>query len=266
MNAVEMALTGSVLALGMMSVVWIISLVKRDAGIIDIFWGLGFVLLAWAYFLWSGEETTPRAYLVVALVSVWGTRLSLYILWRNWGKGEDYRYQAMRARNPKRFSWQSLVTVFWLQAVLMWAISMPLLRAEASSSPEALTWLDALGVLLFVIGFAFEAVGDWQLARFKSDPDNKGKVLDRGLWRYTRHPNYFGDALVWWGLFSIAAATPASLWTVYSPVLMTFLLMRVSGVSLLEQRLRDVKPEYRDYVERTSAFFPWLPKRSSERH
>jgi len=265
MNAVEMALTGLVLALGMMSVVWIISLVKRDASIIDIFWGLGFVLLAWAYLLWSGAETTPRAYLVVALVSVWGTRLSLYIVWRNWGKGEDYRYQAMRARNPKRFPWQSLVTVFWLQAVLMWAVSMPLLRAEASSRPEALTWLDALGVLLFAIGLGFEAVGDWQLARFKSDPSNKGKVLDCGLWRYTRHPNYFGDALVWWGLFLIAAATPASLWTVYSPVLMTFLLMRVSGVSLLEQRLRDVKPAYRDYVERTSAFFPWFPKRSSER-
>jgi steroid 5-alpha reductase family enzyme len=242
MSATAIALNGLASALGMMTLAWVISLAKKDAGIIDIFWGLGFVMVAWLYLILSSGGT-PRASLVVALVTLWGVRLSLYILWRNWGRGEDYRYQEMRARNPKTFPWRSLVTVFWLQGTLLWVISMPLLRAEVSQRPETLTWLD------------------WQLARFKNDPANQGRVLDRGLWRYTRHPNYFGDSMVWWGLFLIAAATPGSLWTVYSPLLMTFFLMRVSGVTLLEQRLRDVKPAYRDYVERTSAFFPWIPKR-----
>jgi steroid 5-alpha reductase family enzyme len=243
-----------------MTFVWVVSLMKRDASIIDVFWGLGFGLLTWFYLVFDAGDPTPRAYLVVALVTLWGCRLSVHILWRNWGKDEDYRYQEMRARNPKIFPLRSLVTVFWLQAVLLWAIAMPLLRAVTASSPGTLTWLDFLGVLVFAVGFCFEALGDWQLARFKSDPDNKGKVLDRGLWRYTRHPNYFGDSVVWWGFFLLAVATPGSLWTIFSPVVMTFLLMRVSGVSLLERHLREAKPAYRNYAERTSAFFPWFPK------
>lgn len=259
MTSIEMALAGLSVALGMMTLVWIVSLWKRDASIIDIFWGSGFALLTWYYLISVGQPTT-RAYLVAALVTLWGGRLSLYILWRNWGEDEDYRYQEMRARDPKTFPWRSLFTIFWLQATLLWAISIPLLRAVIAASPETLTLLDGFGALVFAVGFAFETVGDWQLARFKREPRNKGKVFDRGLWRFTRHPNYFGDAAVWWGLFLIAAATPGSFWTIYSPAVMTFLLMRVSGVSLLEQRLREAKPAYRDYVERTSAFFPWFPK------
>jgi len=255
------ALFGLAAALGLMTAVWILSLAKRDASIIDIFWGSGFVILAWLYVAMSGAETT-RGLLVGVLVTLWGLRLSLYILWRNWGMGEDYRYREMRARNPKTFPWRSLVTVFGLQAVLMWAISLPLLQAAWSPSPVRLDWLDWIGVLFFVVGFVFEAVGDWQLARFKSDPANRGRVLNRGLWRFTRHPNYFGDAMVWWGFFSFALATPQSLWTLYSPILMTALLMKVSGVALLEKRLKDVKPGYRDYVARTNAFFPWFPKDS----
>lgn len=264
MSAIELALTGLGIALGMMTLVWVVSLFKRDASIIDIFWGLGFVLLTWYYVVSVVGEPTARAYLLAALVTLWGGRLSLYILWRNWGEGEDYRYQEMRARNSRTFPWRSLLTVFWLQAALLWAISVPLLRGVIATSPEALTWLDYFGALVFALGFAFEAVGDWQLARFKREPRNKGMVLDRGLWRFTRHPNYFGDSVVWWGLFLIAAATPGSLWTIYSPVVMTLLLMRVSGVSLLEQRLREAKPAYRDYVERTSAFFPWFSKREGD--
>ncbi len=259
-----MSFLGSVLialgvALALMTVVWVLSLLKRDASIIDIFWGLGFVVLAWLYFSLSDADTTRRL-LVASLVTLWGLRLSLYILWRNWGKGEDYRYREMRARNPKSFPWRSLFTVFWLQALLLWVISLPLLQAEWSAVPVGLTGLDGLGTLFFAVGFVFEAVGDWQLARFKSDPANAGRVLNQGLWRYTRHPNYFGDAMVWWGLFFFALATPRSLWTVYSPILMTFLLMKVSGAALLEKRLKDVKPAYRDYVARTNAFFPWFPK------
>jgi steroid 5-alpha reductase family enzyme len=258
-SGIALALSGLGVALAMITLVWIVSLLKRDASIIDIFWGAGFALLAWFY-LASTDHHTTRAYLVAALVTLWGLRLSLHILRRNWGKGEDYRYAEMRAHNPNTFPWRSLVTVFWLQAVLLWAIAMPLLRGVTNPSPEQLTWLDIVGTLVFAVGFAFEAVGDWQLARFKRDPANEGEVLDRGLWRYTRHPNYFGDSVVWWGLFLIAAATPGSLWTIYSPIVMTFLLMRVSGVSLLEQHLREAKPAYRDYVRRTSAFFPWFPK------
>ena len=245
-------------ALVMMTLVWAGSLVKRDASIVDVFWGLGFALVGWIYFL-AAEERTLRGTLVLGLVTLWALRLSLYIFWRNRGQGEDYRYREMRERRPETFAAWSLFFVFWLQALLLWAISMPLYQAQ-HPRPASLAALDILGIALFVVGFAFEAGGDWQLARFKADPSNKGKVMDRGFWRYTRHPNYFGDAVVWWGFFCFAAATPGGWWTVYSPVLMTLLLMRVSGVALLEKRLKETKPTYRRYAERTNAFFPWLPR------
>jgi len=245
-------------ALAMTTLVWVASLVKRDASIIDVFWGPGFAVLGFVYFV-VAEAHSPRAHLAVGLVTLWGLRLSVYILWRNWGQGEDYRYREMRERNPATFPVRSLLNVFWLQAVLLWAISTPLYQAQRRPDPVSLTPLDILGLALFLVGLAFEAGGDWQLARFKRDPGNKGKVMNRGLWRYTRHPNYFGDALLWWGLFCFAAATPGGWWTVYSPVLMTLLLMRVSGVTLLERRLQQTKPAYREYAERTNAFFPWFP-------
>ncbi len=261
-GTVGIAFTALAAVAALMTIVWVVSVIERDASIIDVFWGLGFVMAAWIYFYLT-EPTTLRRYLVVSLVTIWGLRLSVYILRRNWGKGEDYRYRAMREKNPRVFPWLSLVTVFWLQALLLWVISIPLLWAQRAAQPVGLTWLDLLGLAFFVVGFVFEAGGDWQLARFKSDPANQGKVLDRGFWRYTRHPNYFGDAMVWWGFFLFAAATPGSLWTIYSPVLMTLLLMRVSGVTLLEKSLKDTKPGYREYVRRTNAFFPWFPKRSA---
>jgi steroid 5-alpha reductase family enzyme len=165
----------------------------------------------------------------------------------------------MRKRKGDRFAFASLYSVFGLQGILMWVISLPVQIAELSREPQRLTWLDFLGASLWLIGLCFEAIGDWQLARFKADPGNKGKVMDRGLWAYTRHPNYFGDALLWWGLFLIALAT-GGWWTVISPVLMTTLLMKVSGVALLEKTLVKTRPEYRDYVRRTSAFFPLPPR------
>ncbi|MCG6919531.1 MAG: DUF1295 domain-containing protein [Acidobacteriota bacterium] len=245
-----------VAALGMMTLVWVASLVKRDASIVDVFWGLGFALAGGIYFL-TAETHLPRGYLVVGLVTLWGLRLSLYILWRNWGQGEDYRYREMRERHRESFAVWSLFVVFWFQAVLLWVVSTPLHRAQ-HPEPASFTVLDVIGLGLFAVGFAFEAGGDWQLARFKAEPSNKGKVMDRGFWRYTRHPNYFGDAVVWWGFFCFAAAT-GGWWTVYSPILMTLLLMRVSGVTLLEKKLQETKPAYRDYAERTNAFFPWFP-------
>jgi steroid 5-alpha reductase family enzyme len=253
---------GLVVALALMSLVWLASLVKRDASIVDVFWGVGFVAVVWVYFL-TAQERAWRGSLVVGLVTLWGLRLSLHILWRGWGLGEDYRYREMRERSPARFPLRSLFSVFWLQALLLWTISMPLYQAQRRPDPGALAPLDVLGMALFLLGIVFEAGGDWQLARFKRDPAHRGEVMDRGLWRYTRHPNYFGDAVVWWSFFCFAAATPGGWWTIVSPILMTLLLMRVSGVTLLEKKLVETKPAYREYAERTSAFLPWWPRGSA---
>jgi len=258
MAAWPLPVVGLVVAIALTTLVWLASLVKRDASIIDVFWGLGFVGVGWVYFA-AGDGQALRQPLVVGLVTLWGVRLSLHILWRNWGRGEDYRYREMREKNPEAFPLRSLLSVFWLQALLLWAIAMPLYQVQRRSEPLALAPLDVLALALFLLGFVFEAGGDWQLARFKRDPANQGLVMNRGLWRYTRHPNYFGDAVVWWSFFCFAAATSGGWWTIVSPLLMTLLLMRVSGVTLLEKKLDETKPAYREYVERTSAFFPWWP-------
>jgi steroid 5-alpha reductase family enzyme len=247
------------LTLIVMLVLWLLSLAIKDASIVDIFWGIGFTLIALACFLIS-QGYQSRKLLVLALTAVWGLRLALHIFTRNRGKGEDFRYRRMRKHYGARFPLVSLFTVFGFQGLLMWIISLPLQVAEISPLPARLTWLDYLGAAIWAIGLFFEAVGDWQLARFKSDPANQGRVMDRGLWTYTRHPNYFGDALLWWGLCVIALATPGAIWTVISPLIMTTLLMRVSGVALLEKTLVKTKPEYEEYVRRTNAFVPWLPK------
>ncbi len=255
----DFALPGLVAALLLTTLVWLLSLVRRNASIIDIFWGLGFVMLAWLYRGQAPLESF-RQTLVPILVTLWGVRLAGYILWRNWGEGEDYRYAAMREKWGARFPLLSLFIVFWLQGVLFWIVAMPLLQIQLSRTPAGWTWLDAVGCLLFAVGLFFEAVGDYQLARFKADPANRGKVMDSGLWRYTRHPNYFGDAALWWGLGCFALATRGSLWTLVGPVLMSFLIVKVSGVALLEKGLGDTKPKYREYVRKTSSFFPWPPR------
>lgn len=237
--------------------VWLLSLARKDASIVDTFWGVGFVLIATiSYAITDGYR--GRKAVIVVLTAVWGIRLAAYIFLRNKGKGEDFRYGAMRARYSKRFPIVSLFTVFALQGLLMWVISLPLQIAQISPAPARLGFLDLIGAAIWVIGFLFESVGDLQLARFKANPKNKGKVMDSGLWRYTRHPNYFGDSLLWWGFFFIASSVPAGIWTLISPLIMTGLLMKVSGVALLEKTLIKTKPEYRDYVRKTSAFVPWL--------
>lgn len=251
---ITLAATGA-LMLG----VWVLSLIKRDASIVDTFWGLGFVLIA-AVCYSIAKGYAERKTLITLLTAIWGLRLAIHIFWRNAGRGEDYRYQAMRKRFGRRFPIVSLFTVFGLQGLLMWVISLPLQIAEISPEPARLAWLDWAGTIVWLIGFLFESVGDLQLARFKADSMNKGKVMNRGLWRYTRHPNYFGDALLWWGFLLIALSTPRGIWTVISPLVMTGLLMKVSGVALLEKTLIKTKAEYRGYVQRTNAFFPWLPR------
>lgn len=240
---------------------WLLSLKLKDASIVDIFWGLGFALIAVAsYLVTDGYDV--RKQLITAFVGIWGVRLAWHIGSRNIGKGEDFRYQAMRKRHGDKFPLVSLYTVFLLQGVLMWIISLPLQAAQVPAEPARLTALDMFGAAVFLIGFFFEAVGDWQLRQFKSDPANKGKLMDRGLWAFTRHPNYFGDALLWWGFYLIACAAGAW-WMIFSPLLMTFLLLKVSGVAMLERSLTKTKPEYEAYARRTNAFFPWFPKRES---
>lgn len=256
----QVALVGLASGAGMMTLVWLASIPKRDVSIIDIFWGLGFVLLAWEYWWLFGRPGTARSLLVPILVTLWGSRLAGYIAWRSRGKAEDYRYAAMREARGDSFVWMSLPTVFWLQAVLCWIVAMPLLQVQRQSEPAGLGVLDGLGLVLFAVGLFFEAVGDFQMARFKNDAANRGQVMDRGLWRYTRHPNYFGDAMVWWGLSCLALATPGSAWVLIGTAVMTVLLMRVSGVALLEKGLSETKPGYREYVRRTSAFFPRRPR------
>jgi len=253
------AVVGLVILAGMV-VLWAASLALRNASIIDIFWGLGFVVAAWLYFGLTPAGFSGRKILVCTLVSLWGLRLSFYILWRNWGKPEDFRYRKWRDAAGKKWWWLSFFQVFLLQGVLLWVISTPLLAAQRAASPAHLTAFDYLAVLVWGMGFFFEAVGDGQMAYFKADTANRGKVLSAGLWRYTRHPNYFGDAVQWWAFFLLAAATGAS-WTIFSPFLMTILLLRVSGVSLLEKSLKETRPGYKDYIQTTSGFIPRQPKK-----
>ena len=230
---------------------WLISVARKNVDIVDTLWSLMFLL---ALLMYAGfPPETVRGRLLFVLVLVWSLRLSIYITARNWGHEEDRRYQAIRARNQPNFTFSSVYRVFAFQAVLAWVISLPLLGASLSERPYGL--LDQLGLLLFVIGFTFESVGDWQLARFKRDPANAVKVMDRGFWRYTRHPNYFGDFCVWWGFYLIALSAGAW-WSFIGPVLMSVLLLRVSGVALLEKDIGERRPAYAEYVRRTNAFFP----------
>jgi steroid 5-alpha reductase family enzyme len=238
---------------------WAASVPLKDASIADVFWGLGFVLVVWIS--WGvSDATAGRVLWLVALITVWGTRLAIHLLWRRWGEKEDRRYAAMRTRNAPHFWWSSLFSVFLLQGVLIWFVSLPVQVAAWRDVPSPFTWLDGLGVVLWLIGFCFEAIGDWQLARFQSNPANDGRVMDEGLWRYTRHPNYFGDFCIWWGIYLIAAAGGAAA-AIASPALMSLLLLRVSGVALLESTIADRRPEYAEYKRRVNAFFPGPPRR-----
>jgi len=246
--------------LGLMTFLWLLSLKLKDASIVDSFWGTGFVLVFWIATCITPGPVTLRLLLLGTVVTVWGLRLSLYIYSRNKGKGEDFRYAKWREETGESWWWRSFFKVFLLQGVLMWIIAIPLVAAQLGNVTSSFKCLDYTGAALWFVGFIFEAGGDWQLARFKANPENKGKLLTSGLWSLTRHPNYFGDAAQWWGFWLIAASTGA-MWTILSPIIMTFLLMRVSGVVMLEKTLKETKPGYAEYIERTSAFFPWFPKK-----
>ncbi len=261
MNSILYAFSvGAAVTLGAASLLWILSLRLRDVSIVDVFWGLGFVVSAWVYRAF-GPPAEARQLLVLALVTIWGVRLASYIFWRSRGGGEDYRYRAMRAAAGPRFWWRSYFTIFLFQGILVCVIATPHLWVQVSEQPPGWLWSDAVGLCLWTIGFAFEAIGDWQMARFKADPANRGKVLRSGLWAWTRHPNYFGDAALWWGFFFFALSVPGGVWTLPSVVLMNLLLLKVSGVALLEKTITKRRPEYRDYIESTPAFIPRPPRR-----
>jgi steroid 5-alpha reductase family enzyme len=233
-------------------VAWAICTARRNAGLVDIFWSL-FLLVAALSFLRESAEPSGRALLVLSLVCIWALRLAAHLAVRNWNAPEDHRYQAIRARNQPGFEWKSLYLVFGLQAVLAFIVSLPLHAAMASAEP--LNVIDLLGASLVVAGLLVESFADAQLAAFRDDPDSRGRVLDRGLWRYSRHPNYFGEFCVWWGFYLLALATGAW-WALCSPLLMSVLLLRVSGVTLLEKDIGQRRPGYAQYVARTNAFFP----------
>ncbi len=242
----------------MMTLLWFVSIKLRNVSIVDLFWGFGFVVAGWVYFI-NTEGFEARKILLMSLVTVWGLRLSIYLAWRNLGKGEDFRYQKFRKDFGDGYWWYSFFSVFLLQGILMWLISVPLLGAQFYPE-KTLGVLDFIGVAIWVIGFVFEAGGDLQLARFKANPANRGKVLDTGFWHYTRHPNYFGDAAVWTG-YGLICISGGSYWPVLGSVLMTALIIKVSGLALLEKTLNTTKPGYQEYVRKTSAFIPWFPKK-----
>jgi steroid 5-alpha reductase family enzyme len=201
--------------------------------------------------------------MITALVTLWGLRLSIYLFWRNFGHGEDYRYQQFRKDfGPERYWWVSFFQVFLLQGILMSLVALPLLGVFVGDTGGSLTIYDSVAAILWLIGISFEAGGDYQLTTFKKDQKNKGKVLNTGFWKYTRHPNYFGDAAVWWS-FGLFALISGSYYTIIGSLLMNILLLKISGVSFLERSLKSTKPQYEEYIKNTSAFFPWFPGKNS---
>ncbi len=241
-----------------MTVIFITALFKKDNSIVDTAWGLGFILVALlAFFL--EREFVVRHILVTVLVLIWGTRLAVHIFIRNKGKGEDFRYAQWRREWGKWFLLRSFFQIFMLQGLLLLVIAYPLILTNHSGE-GGISFLDLVGVVVWITGFLFEALGDFQLTRFKRDPGNKGKIMSSGLWKYTRHPNYFGEAVMWWGIFLIALSVELGWTSIISPFLITFLLLRVSGVTMLEKKYVGNK-EFEAYAKKTSAFFPWFPKK-----
>lgn len=260
MDFLNIWLYGFLLSMVLLTILWVVSVFLKDASIIDPFWGFGFVVLTYFYLYLTGNYS-DKSILVVSLVTIWGLRLSLYLLIRNTGHGEeDYRYQQFRKDfGPERYWWVSFFQVFLLQGILMSLVAVPIIGIMIS--PESsITLFDYVAIIIWLIGISFEAGGDYQLSIFKKNPDNKGKVLNTGFWKYTRHPNYFGDTAIWWA-FGLFAIISGSYYTILGSLLMNILLLKISGVSLLEKTLKTSKPQYADYIKRTNSFFPWFPKK-----
>ena len=265
MFAVDSGLLAFGLIAGLAFATWLVSLWCRDVSIIDAMWpvfiaGAGILYASTASQLRVASDIGPAAVAALALLVVWATRLSLHIAVRNHGQPEDRRYQRIRANNQPHFEIKSLYVVFGLQAVLAWIVALPFMAIVQSAGETGV--MGIVGLLLAASGIAFESIADWQLERFKKRSDGKGGVLDRGLWLYSRHPNYFGECCVWWG-FGLMAMAAGSWWALASPLLMTVLLLKVSGVSLLEKDIGERRPEYARYIRETNAFLPGVRRRQA---
>ena len=244
--------------LGAVSLIWVISVKMRDASIADIWWGPGFAVIAWSACS-VAETPSTRLYLATGLLTIWGLRLGSFLARRNLGHGEDKRYAAMRGDSP-HFWWVALFQVFYLQGLLQIVVALPVFGLVQSA--QGLNPIDALGALITGFGIAYEATADAQLARFKARPDASGRVMREGLWAWSRHPNYFGNALIWLGIGLIGLAGGAPVWTMAGPAVMWFLLIRVSGVAMLERTIVDRRPEYTRYIDEVPAFVPRPPSRN----
>ena len=234
-----------------------IAMWRRRNDVADVAWGIGFILVATTGLIL--HESSVRSILATLLVAAWGIRLALHIHFRNRGKPEDFRYRQWREEWGKNFVIRTYLQVFVLQGVLLLLVATPVVYVNSAANPP-LSYTDVLGALVWGAGFFFEAVGDYQLARFMGDRSNQGRIMTSGLWRYTRHPNYFGEVALWWGIFLIALSVPGGWRTVIGPVTISFLILKVSGIPMLEAKYRG-HPQYEEYQRRTSSFFP-LPPRS----
>ena len=252
----QLYLSGLIAILIIVVATWVLGTVKRDVSIVDSVWSILFLVAGYVYIRRS-EGPAPRDAWLLALVTIWAVRLAVYLTWRNWGEPEDHRYVKIRAANQPNFAFKSLFIIFLLQGLLAWIVSLPLLAA--ANSPQPLQALDYLAALVVLFGIWFEAIADAQLAKFKGNPANRGQVMDHGLWRYTRHPNYFGEFCVWWGFYLLAVAA-GGWWSLPGPLLMSVLLLKVSGVTMLEKDIGERRPGYREYIQRTNTFFPGKPR------
>ena len=254
---IELLLSGLVL-LGFMIIAFLVGIIKKDNSIIDIFYGFGYVVLVWSSLLLSADFAL-RKIIITLLVTLWGFRLGIYVMIRNWGKPEDYRYQAIRERMGDNVILKSFFRIYLFQGFIIFLVGFPTLFANVSSHSMT-NWLDFLGVGLWIIGFYFESVGDYQLRKFLKNPENKGKIMDQGLWKYTQHPNYFGEVLMWWSLYLIVVNVKYGVFMIFGPIIITFMIIKVSGVRLLNKRF-EKDDKYADYKKRTSAFIPWFPRK-----
>jgi steroid 5-alpha reductase family enzyme len=250
--------TLAVILWGYMTLWFLISLIRRRNDVADVAWGLGFVLLAWTSFFLSGESGT-RGVLADILVTIWGLRLASHIHARHRGKAEDFRYMAWRQEWGRLFYARSYVQVYLVQGALLFMVALPVLMVNRSSAGP-LGSLNGIGVCFWLFGFLFETIGDAELVRFASDPFNRGKLLQAGLWRYTRHPNYFGEVMQWWGIWLLALSVPRDWFSIVGPLTITFLILKVSGIPMLEKKMAE-NPDFADYKRKTSVFLPWIPKR-----
>lgn len=255
--AYSVYLQGLLVMIVLATVTWLISVVKRDVSIVDSIWSL-MILAGGVTYVVTTDMLNSRNLFIISLLLIWALRLSVHLTWRNWGEPEDRRYQQIRKNNSPHFALKSLGIIFILQAVIAWFISLPLWPVMSSAS--SFMFIDIMAVGFWLTGMFFESVGDWQLARFKSDPANQRKVMNKGLWRYTRHPNYFGEALIWWGFYLFAVGSGAW-WTLPAPLLMTWLLLKFSGVVMLEETIIERRPAYKQYIESTNAFIPGPPRK-----